>query len=513
MNPLQPRRRHRLSHLLFALLVAALPFAATAPALLWQERQDLSASVRQQLDQGLELVDGILDQADEAARVLLPLAGGPCDKAVYPLRRQVAVAPFVRSAVLLDGDTVYCSSLSGSTSWAMPARDFVQGRMQLLSGNAVTPNVPLLYYRLHRGGDAAVTAVDGRYLQLALQDASDTIPVFLQVGEHWLGPRRNGAGQAPAPGQVAELRRSSRYPFTVRANYDLPPWHRQLWSHHAPLTVILLLLGLLAGATLYWLLGRPASFTGELRRALANDEFEGYLQPIVKPGLPDWRGAEVLMRWRHPREGLIRPDLFIPRAEESGLIVEMTRRMMDAVIAKVGRLSLPQDFHLGVNISRAHLQEGSLYGDCRRWTGLLAESGAVLTLELTEREMVEITPEVEALFRSLDALGVKIALDDFGTGHSSLVYLQQLTVDGLKIDQGFVAGIGSDGLSGHIVDSVAELAAKLGLETVAEGVETAEQFDYLSRLGVGWLQGFYIARPMPLDEFVRRVRQGGTWQR
>ncbi|MCD5328374.1 EAL domain-containing protein [Chromobacterium piscinae] len=513
MNPLQPRRRHRLSHLMFALLVAALPFAATVPALLWQERQDLQASVRQQVDQGLQLVDGILDQADEAARILLPLAGGSCDKAVYSLRRQVAVAPFVRSTVLLDGDNVYCSSLSGSTRWAMPARGFVQGRMQLLSGNAVTPDVPLLYYRLNRGGDAAVATVDGRYLQLALQDVSDRILVFLQVGDHWLGPRRYGEGTMPARGQVEEIRHSSRYPFTVRSSYDVPAWHRHLWSHHAPLTVILLLLGLSAGATLYWLLGRPASFTDELRRALANDEFEGYLQPIVQPGLPDWRGAEVLMRWRHPREGLIRPDLFIPRAEESGLIVEMTRRMMDAVLAKLTKLPLAPDFHLGVNISRAHLQEGGLYGDCRRWAGLLAESGAVLTLELTEREMVAITPEVEALFRRLDALGVRVALDDFGTGHSSLVYLQQLTVGGLKIDQSFVAGIGSDGLSGHIVDSVAELAAKLGLATVAEGVETAEQFDYLSRLGVGWLQGFYIARPMPLDEFVRRVRQGGTWQR
>ncbi|MCP1292175.1 EAL domain-containing protein [Chromobacterium sp. S0633] len=513
MNSLQLRRHHRLSHLLFALLVTVLPLAATAPALLWQERQDLQTLVQHQVEQGLGLVEGILGQADEAARILLPLAGGPCGKVVYPLRRQVAITPFIRSTMLLTGNNVYCSSLSGRVHWAMPERGFVQGRMQLLPGNAITPNVSLLYYRLHRGTDAAVVTVDGRYLQLALQDASDSIQVILQVGEQWLGPHRDGKAPPPVDGQMVEVRHSSRYPFTVSSSYDLPPWYRQLWSRHAPLTVTLLLLGAFAGATLYWLLGRPASFTDELQRGLANDEFKGYLQPIVKPGLPDWRGAEVLMRWRHPREGLIRPDLFIPHAEESGLIVEMTRQMMDTVLAKVGKLSLPPDFHLAVNISRAHLQEGGLYRDCQHWAGLLATCGGVLALELTEREMVAITPEVEALFDRLDALGVKVALDDFGTGHSSLVYLQQLTVGGLKIDQSFVAGIGSDGLSAHIVDSVAQLAAKLGLTTVAEGVETAEQFDYLSRLGIGWLQGFYIARPMPLDEFVYRMRQGGTWRR
>ncbi|AXE29932.1 cyclic diguanylate phosphodiesterase [Chromobacterium phragmitis] len=513
MNPLQPRRRHRLSHVLFALLVAALPLAATVPTLLWQERQDLQANARQQVSQAMELVEGILDQADHAARVLLPLAGGPCEQAVYPLRRQVAVAPFVRSAALLIKDRVYCSALSGSTDWALPRRDFVDGRIQLLAGNSVTPDVPLLYYRVNGKRGDAVAAVDGRYLQLALQDASDNDPVLLQVGGLWLGPHQVGTGQPPANWQQQVVRRSGRYPFLIRSGYDIPPWHRLLWARHALLAAVLFLLGLLAGGTLYWLLSRPASFTGELRRALANDEFVGYLQPLVRPGMADWRGAEVLMRWDHPREGLIRPDLFIPRAEESGLIVEMTRRMMDAVIAKVAKLSLPEDFHLGVNISPAHLREGNLIRDCRRWLDRLAGSGAVLALELTEREMVEITPEVEALFHSLDQMGVKVALDDFGTGHSSLVYLQQLTVDGLKIDQSFVAGIGSDGLSAHIVDSVAELAAKLGLATVAEGVETAEQYDYLSRLGVRWLQGFYIARPMPLDEFVRRMRQGGTWQR
>ncbi|OHX13381.1 EAL domain-containing protein [Chromobacterium sphagni] len=512
MNPLHPRRKHRLAHLLPALLVGLLPLLTVTPTLLWQERQDLRRLARQQTQQGLELVDEILGQADLAARAILPQAGQPCGQAVYNLRRQVAVVPFVRSTALARGDAFYCTSLSGPIALPLHSGQFVNGLLQLLPGNRITPDVPLLYYRLQGPSGDAVATIDGRYLQLALQDASNNNPVYLQIGREWLGPRKVGRGQAPQPWQIQESRRSQRYPYTVLTGYDIPPWHLLLWQHHTSLAIVLLLLGLSAGVTLYWLLGRPASPTRELQRALEGDEFEGFLQPVVKPGQPGWQGAEVLMRWRHPREGLIRPDLFIPRAEESGMIVPMTRKMMRQVVGQLSRQPLPPGFHLGFNISRAHLQDNRLYDDCQELQRMLAGSQATLTLELTEREMIEITPAVEELFRKLHLLGVKIALDDFGTGHSSLVYLQQLAVDGLKIDQGFVAGIGSDGLSGHIVDSVAELAAKLGLETVAEGVETAEQMEYLSRLGVGWLQGYHIARPMPLAEFIQRLRQGDTWK-
>ncbi|POZ62961.1 EAL domain-containing protein [Chromobacterium alticapitis] len=513
MNPLHPRRQHRLSHLLASLLVSALPLLAIAPTLVWQEKQDLRRQAQQQVEQAQVQVDEILDQAELAGRAILPLAGGDCAVAEPELRRQAAIVPFVRSTALMRGGAIYCTSLVGDIAHPKPyASRFAAGRLSLLPGNRTTPDVPVLHVRQAGPRGDAIAAVDGRYLQLALQDASDNAPVYLIVGQQWLGPRRTGAGRPPYPAQIQASRQSARYPYAVATGYALPGSHQLLWRRHAALLLVAAALGLLAGGTLYWLLGRPDSPSDELRRALDNEEFEGFLQPLVKPGLPGWHGAEVLMRWRHPREGLIRPDLFIPRAEESGLIVPMTRRMMDSLVRQLGPLRLPAGFHLGFNISRAHLDDPRFYSDCETWQRALAASGAVLTLELTEREIIAITPAVEVLFRQLHELGVKIALDDFGTGHSSLVYLQQLAVDGLKIDQSFVAGIGSDGLSAHIVDSVAELAAKLGLETVAEGVETLVQFDYLSRLGVGWLQGYLIARPMPLDEFTRRWRAGDTWR-
>ena len=125
-----------------------------------------------------------------------------------------------------------------------------------------------------------------------------------------------------------------------------------------------------------------------------------------------------------------------------------------------------------------------------------------LVLELTERELIESSEVTDRLFDELHALGVKIAIDDFGTGHSSLAYLRKFQVDCLKIDQSFVARIGIDTLSGHILDSIVELSAKLDLDIVAEGVETPEQRDYLAARGVDYLQGYLIGRPMPLESLL-----------
>lgn len=127
-------------------------------------------------------------------------------------------------------------------------------------------------------------------------------------------------------------------------------------------------------------------------------------------------------------------------------------------------------------------------------------------LELTERELIEPTDITRELFEALHRLGVMIAIDDFGTGHSSLGYLRSFNVDYLKIDQSFVAMIGVDALSRHILDSIIELSGKLDLGIVAEGVETAEQCQYLATQGVDFLQGYLFGRPMPADEFIRCLR-------
>lgn len=209
------------------------------------------------------------------------------------------------------------------------------------------------------------------------------------------------------------------------------------------------------------------------------------------------------MRWHHPGQGMIQPNHFIPMAEDSELIVPMTRSLMQQVSAKFAPYvnQLPEGSHFGFNISANHCRDLSLVDDCRRFIKAFGGNKINITLELTERKLIVADEITDKLFAELHALGVFITIDDFGTGHSSLSYLQQFKVDFIKIDQSFVGMIGSDALSSHIVGNVIDLATRLGLQTIAEGVENDTQMRYLQAHKVDYLQGYMFGRPMPMDEF------------
>ncbi|WP_260391684.1 EAL domain-containing protein, partial [Aeromonas enteropelogenes] len=267
---------------------------------------------------------------------------------------------------------------------------------------------------------------------------------------------------------------------------------------------------LLLAWLVWWVLGRPGSPNDELKRALRAREFVPYLQLQVASDDGSMMGGEVLMRWHHATEGVIRPDLFIPQAEESGLIVPMTSQMMRSVANQLGRMQaqLPDGFHISFNISAAHCHDFSLLSECRTFLDHFAPGKVVMVLELTERELLVADNQTISLFQQLDQMGVRLAIDDFGTGHSSLRYLQQFHVDYLKIDQSFIRRIGTESLSQHIVDNVIDLASRLGLALVAEGVETEQQAAYLRSKGVQFLQGFLYSHPMPLPQFCEELQSG-----
>ncbi|BBQ54411.1 hypothetical protein WP2S18C03_34920 [Aeromonas veronii] len=254
-------------------------------------------------------------------------------------------------------------------------------------------------------------------------------------------------------------------------------------------------------------MGRSHSPEEELKRALVAEEFIPYLQPVVTGEDAHWSGCEVLMRWQHPKQGMISPDRFIPLAEDSGLIVPMTSLMMAQVRDYFApfALELPKGFHFGFNISASHCKDLSLVADCRAFIEAFRDNPIKLVLELTERELIVADEMTDRLFAELQQLGVFIAIDDFGTGHSSLTYLQQFKVDFLKIDQSFVGMIGSDALSSHIVENVIDLATRLGLQLVAEGVENQVQADYLRARHVDFLQGYLYGRPLPIEQFSQQL--------
>ena len=489
---------------LWVTLVTLLPLILGLPLLAWQAERNLQAQSTRDVSLARKRLELILDNAASAAHALAPFAGRACSEATLALREQVTGNPYVRSTNLVTTNRVYCSSLYGALSEKFSLEGFAQGRIRLFEANSVTPGRALLVYREGTDTGAALAIVDGQHLTNALAASDPDSQMILAVGSAWMAP--NGqVSLGPIPGFASGEAQavSARYPFQVLGGYNQPvAWQRML--REFPMLALLIMLGACAGAVCYYQQRRAGSQRLELIRALAANEFVPFFQPVVAAADGQCTGAEVLMRWRHPREGLVRPDLFIPYAEACGLIVPMTRSLIQQTAVTLAPIAhrLADGFHVGINIAAAHCEDPLLLDDCRQFLAAFPAGRVQLVLEITERELVTPTPQTLELFGALRAMGVRIALDDFGTGHCSLTYLHQFQADYLKIDQSFVAMIGSEAFGRHILDTIIELCGKLELDMVAEGVETPEQHAYLASPGVAYLQGYLFARPMPADVFI-----------
>ena len=238
----------------------------------------------------------------------------------------------------------------------------------------------------------------------------------------------------------------------------------------------------------------------DMRAALAAGQFLLHYQPIVDAGLRVC-GAEALLRWRHPQRGMVRPDTFIALAERTGLILPLGRWVLAQACAQLVRWADEPDtagWTLAVNVSARQFRQPDFV---RQTLELLAASGArpeLLKLELTESMLVDDVDAVAAKMQQLCRVGVRFSLDDFGTGYSSLGYLKRLPLSQLKIDRSFVQDAWCNPHDAAITRAIIALAGSLGLEVVAEGVETGEQRDFLLASGCQVFQGYLFGRPAPL---------------
>jgi EAL domain-containing protein (putative c-di-GMP-specific phosphodiesterase class I) len=238
----------------------------------------------------------------------------------------------------------------------------------------------------------------------------------------------------------------------------------------------------------------------ELRDALKRNEFVLYYQPVVHLQTGAIVGTEALLRWNHPRRGLLGPDQFLSASEEIGVIVALGDWILQQACHQAIRWQ-PADparaITMAVNVSAPEMLAPDFV---TRVEGILTRSGLsgrLLVLEITERLVVSDAPLVRERIDELRRLGVRIAIDDFGTGYSSLAYLRELPVDILKIDQNFVKPLGVDARAGALLKSIVAIADALQLGVIVEGVETPNQVEILTGLGCEVAQGFHFARPGP----------------
>lgn len=246
----------------------------------------------------------------------------------------------------------------------------------------------------------------------------------------------------------------------------------------------------------------------ELKTAIAESQlFLAYQPQVDETGR--LMGVEALVRWRHPDRGLVRPDQFIAIAEESGLIVPLGLAVVDMACAdllhcRAQGVKLP---YVSVNVSARQLAQADFVACLMAVLDRHSLTARDLELEVTESCLIVADGGEEHAIRQLAAMGFRIAIDDFGTGYSSLSRLNEMPVDKLKIDRSFVSPLPGSGNDGAVAQAILNLAQRLRLKTVAEGVETPQQAEWLRAAGCDLMQGFHFARPMPLDDLIAWTRQ------
>jgi diguanylate cyclase (GGDEF)-like protein/PAS domain S-box-containing protein len=257
---------------------------------------------------------------------------------------------------------------------------------------------------------------------------------------------------------------------------------------------------------------RRLDLQADLRRAVERGELRLLYQPLVDLATGRMVGVEALVRWQHPSHGLVAPDAFLPLAEETGLVLPLGEWVLQTACADAAawRRTLPEaaDLRVGVNLSVRQLrQEGlpDLVAATLRETGLPADR---LELEITEQVVGQDLLAVAAALERLRSEGVRLSLDDVGSGRSSLGHFQHLTLDAVKLDRAFIAGLGADDRRRAIADAVTGLAISLGIEVTAEGIETTEHLLLARDLGCHLGQGYRFARPLPAHEIVTLLERG-----
>ncbi|MDH5710996.1 MAG: EAL domain-containing protein, partial [Gammaproteobacteria bacterium] len=249
---------------------------------------------------------------------------------------------------------------------------------------------------------------------------------------------------------------------------------------------------------------RRVEIDTRLRSALENNRFSLKYQPLMDAHSKRVIGAEALIRWDDEELGSVSPEIFIPLAEESGLIVDIGEWVLNTACSDIKRLQnegFGRDFYFAINLSSRQVRDKDFSELIASMLNKHDIAGDCLEFEITERLLMKDVPEVVSILNSFKDMNIKLSIDDFGTGYSSLSYLKRFPFDVLKIDQAFVRDIGKNNDDTALCEAIIAMAHSLGLSLIAEGVETQEQFEFLRARGTETVQGYYIGRPADFDQF------------
>jgi len=308
-------------------------------------------------------------------------------------------------------------------------------------------------------------------------------------------------------GQIVRVTRSDKYPIYTVTAASSSVVRAKMTRSAIEFTLAGIAVSALLSGLVIRLAKRTQSLEADLREAVKFGEIDVHYQPLIDLDSGHCVGAEALMRWHHPRRGMIPAGEFITIAENTGLIVPMTELILKKIAESAGPMMRRDPaLHIGINLAPQHFTNTRIVDAVNAITERDIPASQLI-FEITERGLVsEENSIARTVMTALTSRGSKLAVDDFGTGYSSLSYLQRFPLDYLKIDKAFVDGIESETTSSGLVDQIIRIANSLGMELIAEGVEQPYQAAYLKAHGVHYAQGWFFGRPMPSAKFQHFVR-------
>ncbi|AXF05469.1 diguanylate phosphodiesterase (plasmid) [Paraburkholderia hospita] len=451
-----------------------------------------------------------MKRIESASRIgehrLANLAGRPCADSQAELTLRDVFVPYRRSAMMVQDAHVYCATLLGSVSIPLTAylpRAADAQQTAFLAGTPLMPGVPVM---------AMWSPVDDRHGILYIVEGAYIADILAHAkvsGAKSASVSDSAGGTITNEGRL--LKTGLRAPGTKEILVHVDADTARLRADLILTETFALLVGLTVCAVL--LGGYHAGFTPrqrlerQVRTGLRRNEFYVEYQAIVDLDTGDWIGEEALLRWRHPRLGLIMPGKFIGEIESTPVIAPLTDFVLATALAELESCDFPEGFRVNVNLAPKHIEMHCFPHDLAA-TLRQKPTRFQVVFEITERGLLNGLAASHRNLMTLKTYGVKYTVDDFGTDNSNLALLQRFPFDYIKIDRQFTIGAASHGR--QLVEGIVYLATKLHLTVVAEGVEEPEQRDALRETGIRYAQGYLFQRPANILEFERIYRQSNT---
>ena len=475
----------------------------------------------------LHRAEGTIEQGYAAINTMVERNSAvPCSDANLALMRKLNLeSSYLQAVGYVVNDRMVCSSQGREgMDFALGPVDWVSLRHVRIRLNVRFPfDEANTYIVIERGGYAAVV---NRDLPLeATTSEKDVSLGFFQpvnsrfmalrgyIGPGWIGPptrqlpRTRSVQTFVDGGYVVAIARSDRYLLAAVAALPVTYVHAQVRSTAMVLVPVGLVAGIALALAALYLVQRQMALPAMIRAGLRRHEFYMVYQPVVDLRNGEWVGAEALLRWRRADGELMRPDLFIPAAEDAGLIQDITRRVVELVTRDLaGVFAIAPAFHLAINLSALDLESGGVLELIGGMSHRMKAGAGNLVIEVTERGLLK-RELAQGVLRNLRDGGVRVAIDDFGTGYSTLAYLENFEIDYLKIDKSFVDTMNLETPTSQVAVHIIGMARSLKIELIAEGVETGTQATLLRDLGVQYAQGWHLGRPMAAGELLLGLRR------